>query len=121
MTVGQKTKVANTNKTTRQHMEEESPQELLNRHGDQPLFVLVSRISPAKRDIAFVQRHQPVVGYGDPMGIGSEITKNMLRAAEGRLAIEPPNRCGRVAGARPRRSWVDPATSGLHENRAGLR
>lgn len=73
LAVRQKTKVANTNKTTRQQVEEKSPQELVDRQGDQPLFVFVSRISPAKCDVVFGQSKEPVVGYGDPVSIGSEV------------------------------------------------
>jgi hypothetical protein len=90
LAVGEKAKVANTNKTTRQHVEEESAQELLDRHGDQAVFVFVSRISPAKRDLARVQSHQPVVGQRDAVSVSTEITKNMFRAAEGPFAIHHP-------------------------------
>jgi hypothetical protein len=54
-------------------VEKESPQKLRNRHRDQTLFVLVSRISPAKCDLAFGQSNQPMVGYGDPVGVSPEI------------------------------------------------
>ena len=71
-------------------MEEESPQELLDRHGDQALFVFVSRIPPAKRDLTFGQGNQPMVGYGNPVGVSPEIALNVLQAAEGPLTIHHP-------------------------------
>ena len=90
MAVGQKAKVANTNETSRQHVEEESPQELFDRHRDQTLLVFVSRIPPTKNDLALGQSNQPVIGYGNAVGVSPQIAKNMFRATEGALRIHHP-------------------------------
>jgi len=72
--VGQKAKVANANEPPRQHVEKEAPQELFDRHRDQTPRVLVSRVPPTKRDLAISQGDEPVIGYSDPVGVGTEIT-----------------------------------------------
>ncbi len=90
MAVGQKAKVANTNEALGEQMQEEAAQELIERYGHQSLLIVVSRIPPAKSNLAFGQGNEPVIGYGDPVGVSPKIAKNMLRAAEGALAIHHP-------------------------------
>ena len=51
---------------------------------------MVSRITPAKSDLAIGERDQAMVGDGHPMGVAAEITENMLGATEGRFAIDHP-------------------------------
>src|SRR5271165_3808794 len=53
-------------------------------------FVLVSRIPPAKRDLALGQGDEPVIGDGDAVGVSAEITQGMLGTTEGRFAIDHP-------------------------------
>ena len=36
------------------------------------------------------ESNQPVVGDGDAMGVGTEITQHMFGAAEGRLGVDDP-------------------------------
>ena len=55
-------------------MEQEAPQELLDGKRHQALFVFVSRIPPAKRDLAIGQGDEPVIRDGDAVGVSAEIT-----------------------------------------------
>jgi hypothetical protein len=71
-------------------MEQEATQELIDRQSHQPLFVAVSRISPTKGDVMVGKSNEPVVGDGDPMGIGTEITQRMFRPTEGPLGVNHP-------------------------------
>ena len=47
-------------------------------------------IPPAKRDLAIPQGDQSVVGDCDPVGVGAEISQDMLRSSEGWLAVDDP-------------------------------
>jgi hypothetical protein len=50
----------------------------------------VSGISPAEGDVSVGESNEPVVGDGDPMGIGTEIAQRMFRAAEWSLGVDDP-------------------------------
>src|SRR5512142_3073532 len=65
--------VADAHKSRRQHMEEESPQELLDTQRHQALFVLVRRVAPSKTDLAFCEADQPVVRDRDAVRVSAEI------------------------------------------------
>jgi hypothetical protein len=55
-------------------MEQEPPQELIDGKRHQALFVFVSRIPPAKRDLPIGQGDEPVIRDGDAVGVSAEIT-----------------------------------------------
>src|SRR5262249_1885031 len=61
-----------------------------NRQCHDPLSVAVGGISPTKGNVAVGEGKQPVVGDGDPMGIGTEIAQRMFRSVEGRLGADDP-------------------------------
>ena len=50
----------------------------------------MSGISPAEGDVTAGEGNEPVVGDGDPMGIGTEIAQRMFRAAEWSLGVDDP-------------------------------
>jgi hypothetical protein len=50
----------------------------------------MSGISPAEGDVPIVECNEPVVGDGDPMGIGAEIAQRMFRAAEWSFGVDNP-------------------------------
>src|ERR1039458_197744 len=50
----------------------------------------MSRIPPAKRDLAIGQGDEPVMGDGDAVGVSAEITQGLLGTTEGRFAIDHP-------------------------------
>jgi hypothetical protein len=52
LAVGEKSKVPNADKASWQHMEQKTAQELVNRQGQQALFVFVGGVPPAKGDSA---------------------------------------------------------------------
>ena len=52
MAVGQKPEMTDTDESRRQHVQQESAQELASRQSHQTLFVLVSGIAPAESDHA---------------------------------------------------------------------
>src|ERR1700686_3618690 len=71
-------------------MQEEAAQELIQGYGYQFLLIVVSRVPPAKGDLAVGQRDQSMVGDGDAMGVTAEIVEHILGAAEGWLGVDHP-------------------------------
>ena len=71
-------------------MEQEAAQELLDGKRHQTLFVVVSRVPPAKRDLAIGQGDEAVIGDGHAVGVAAEITESMFGTTEGRFAIDHP-------------------------------
>ena len=51
--VGEEAEVPNAHETFGKHVQEEAAQEFIERKSQQFLFVVVSRIAPAKSDLAF--------------------------------------------------------------------
>ena len=52
-----------------QQVQEEAAQELIERQGHQLVFVVVSGIAPAKRNLVIGERDESVVGESDAMGV----------------------------------------------------
>src|SRR5271169_1718742 len=71
-------------------MQEEAAQELIQGYGQQFLLIVVSRVPPAKGDLAVGQRDQSMVGDGDAMGVTAEIVEHILAAPEGWLGVDYP-------------------------------
>ena len=71
-------------------MQKESAQELVDRQRHQTFLALVCGIAPAKSDHAIGQSYEPMVGDRHTMRVLTEITKRVLRAAEGSLRIHDP-------------------------------
>ena len=59
--MSQKPEVADTNESRRQHMQQESAQELIDLQSHQALFILVSGIAPAESNDAVGERDEAVV------------------------------------------------------------
>src|SRR5258708_19351197 len=88
--MGHQPEVADANEAWRQHMQQESAQELVDRQRHQTLLVLVSGIAPAKGDHAIGKGDQSMVRNRHTMGVLAEITKRVLRAAKRAFCVNPP-------------------------------
>ncbi len=71
-------------------MQKKTSQELFCGERHLPLLVTVRIIPPAERNLVTLEGHKTVVGDGDAMGVAGEITKHMMRTAEGWLGIDDP-------------------------------
>src|SRR5947209_19249546 len=71
-------------------MQEEAAQELIQGYGHQFLLIVVSRVPPAKGDLAVGQRDQSMVGDGDAVGVTAEILEHILGAPEGWFGVDHP-------------------------------
>ena len=84
------TEVADADESRRQHVQQESAQELVDRQRHQALLILVSGIAPAEGDDAVGKRDEAMVGDRHTMGVLAEIAKRMLRAAKRTFRVNYP-------------------------------
>jgi hypothetical protein len=66
--------IADADESRRQHVRQESSQELVDGQRHQTLLVVVSGIAPAKGDHAISNAHESMVGNRHAMGVLAEIT-----------------------------------------------
>ena len=81
----------NTNEAAGQDMKQETAEKLVRVKRHEAFLVFVSGVSEAERDFFAIEGDQPVIGYGDTMGIGTEITEHLIGAAERWLAVDHPS------------------------------
>src|SRR3970040_2982699 len=84
--------MADAMKPARQEVKEEAADKLVGADGHDLLaFGLGATIVlVAHRDAALVERDQPPVGYGEPVGVARQIGENSLGGSERRLGIDHP-------------------------------
>src|ERR1700676_472863 len=104
--MGLKPEVADADEARRQHVQQESAQELVDCQRHQTLLVLVSGIAPAECNAALVEGDEAVVGDSHTMSVLAEIAQRMLRAAEGTFRVHHP--FGAEQRTQPRREhlWI---------------
>ena len=88
--MSQETEVPDAHEAGGKHVEQEAAQELVHGQGHEALLVAVGGVSPAKGDLVVGQGDEAMVGDGDAMRVASEVVENMLRATEGRFAVDDP-------------------------------
>ena len=88
--VGEQSEVTDADESSRQDMEQESPQELMRRYGHDLLLVAMCVVSPAEGDLIVLEGHETMAGDRHAMGISSQVAENMFRSSEGWLGIDHP-------------------------------
>lgn len=88
--VGEEAEVADAYEAAREQMQQKAPQELIDGQRHQLLLVAMGRVAPAEGDVAVFQSNESVVRYGNPMGIGAEISQGMFGATERTLGVDDP-------------------------------
>ena len=71
-------------------MQQETAEELIG--GDRHLAFLaaVGVVFPAERDPAVLERHEPVIGDGDPVCVSCQVMQNVFGTAERALGVNDP-------------------------------
>jgi hypothetical protein len=82
--------VADADEATRQYMQQEATQELVDVQSQESLLVLVSGVSPAERDLVIQEGNEPAIGDRNAMGVSAEIAKHLVSPAERRFAVDHP-------------------------------
>ena len=82
-TAGQEAVMPDAHETLRKDVQQEAPQELVDRQGSEPLLIVVRRIAPTKSNLAILERDQAMVGDGYTMGVAAEILQHVSGTTEG--------------------------------------
>jgi len=88
--VGEEAEVADAYEAAREQMQEETPSELIDGQLHQLLLVAMSRIAPAESHVSIFQSNESVVGDGDAVGVGAEISQGVLGSSEGTFGVDHP-------------------------------
>src|SRR6267378_5453882 len=88
--VGEEAEVPDAHETFGKHVQQEAAQEFIERKSRQLLFVVVSRIAPAKSDLPFGERDQAMIRDGHAMGVAAQILEHIFRATEGWFRVHHP-------------------------------
>jgi hypothetical protein len=81
--VGQEPEVADAHEAFGKKVQQEAAQELVERESHELLFVVVSRITPAKGDLAIGKGNQAMVGDGHAMGAAAQVVQHIFGTTEG--------------------------------------
>jgi hypothetical protein len=90
VSVTQEAVVPDLDKSLWQDVEEKAANELVRLQSHELDGIIVLAIPVLERDPAAFQGYQPVVGYGHPVGVSSQVVDNLLSAVEGGLAVHHP-------------------------------
>lgn len=90
LSIGLKSVVSDTDKAARQHMEEETVDEITRLESHDASGVSSAPIAISKRDPALLEGDETFVANGDAMRVAAEIAQDLLRAGHGRLAVDDP-------------------------------
>ena len=87
---GEETEVPDTHEAPRQHVQQETAQELIDRQSQEAFFVFVSGIPPSECYFSILEANETAIGNCNTMGISAEIAQHLLGPAERRFQIDDP-------------------------------
>ena len=70
----------------------------------------MSRVPPAKGNLAILESNETAIGDRHPMRVGAEVAKHLFRSAESWLAIDNPTRNIELADKAPKEPGLSQAT-----------
>ena len=92
VSIGHPAVMANAMEPSGQHMDEESPNELVRGQGHR--FVAGTPLGPVvlpfEGDTPLIQREEPAIGDSDPVGIARQVGQHRFRAGKGTFGIDHP-------------------------------
>ena len=88
--MGQEAEVPDAHEALRKQVQQESTQELIERYRQQLLFIVVSRVAPAKGDLFIGERDEPMVRDRYAMSVTAQIMEHMLGPPEGTFRVDHP-------------------------------
>src|SRR6202790_390300 len=71
-------------------MDQKAADELIGIQGHDLLAIAIPVVFPSEADLAVFQGQQSVVGYGDPVGIASDIVEDLCRSRERPPGVDHP-------------------------------
>ena len=94
--------MADADEATREHMQQEATQEFIDGKSQESLFILVSGVLPAERDLVIQKGNEPVIGNRHAMGVSAEIAQRLIGSTEKRLAVDHPSRRVKLTDQAPK-------------------
>src|SRR5437899_909929 len=88
--IRQKAEVPYSDEALRQHMQEETAQELDPDERHRALFAAMSVVLPAEGNVLAVERQQSMIGDGDPMRVSAQVPQDLRRAAKSGFGVNHP-------------------------------
>ena len=95
--------------TTRQHMQQESSQELIYGQCEEACLVSVSGIPPPECDFIILEAHETVIGDTNPMRVRTQVAEYLFGSAERRFAIHNPAQSEQLTNETPKQPGLRPA------------
>jgi hypothetical protein len=83
-------------------MQQEAAQEFIDGKSQESLFIVVSGVSPAERDLVIQEGNEPVIGNRNAMGVSAEIAQRLIGPTERRLAVDHPSRRVKLTDQAPK-------------------
>src|SRR5215467_2838531 len=100
--VGQQTEVADLDEAGRQHVQQETTDELNRIEAHDLDAVFVSGIPPAEPHLSIPQAEQSAIGDGNPVGVACQVLQHVVGTTERWLGIDHP-----LFAAQPREHGVE--------------
>jgi hypothetical protein len=101
--------VPDADETARQHVQQESAQELICGQSQEAPLVFVSGVPPPECDFIILEAHETVIGDRHAMRIRTQITEHLFGSAERRFAIHNPAQSGQLTDETPKQPRLRPA------------
>jgi hypothetical protein len=101
--------VPDAHETTRQHVQQESAQELIYGQSQEAFLVFVSGVPPPECDFIMFEAHETVIGNRNAMCVRSQIAEHLFGSAERRFAIHNPAQSGQLTDETAKQPGLRPA------------
>lgn len=90
VSIGHEPVVADAVESTGEHVEQESPDEVLGGERHDLLLIVISIVSPVETDLPVFHTHDPMVGNRHPVRVAPDVFHHLLGSGEGRLGVDDP-------------------------------
>ena len=92
--MGQEAEVPDAHEAFREQVQQESAQEFVERYSQQLLFIVVSRIAPAKGHLFIGERDEPMIGDRYAMSVTAQNKGGYALVLQKDVSSRPPSRFG---------------------------
>jgi hypothetical protein len=103
--VGKQSEVPDLNEAGRQHVKQETADELDRIKLHDTASVVVSGVPPAETPLAVIETEESSVGDGNTMGVAGQILQHMFGSSERRLGVDHPLSPAHVPKQRVKSTW----------------
>jgi len=90
VSIAQEPVIANAVESTGENVEEESPDELLDRESHHFLLIAVAVVPPVELNLPVFDIHDPMIGNRDRVRVAADVVHHLLRSGERGLGVDHP-------------------------------